>query len=72
MIQIFKIFHGMDKMEMGSNFSFQKSHTRGHFFEYHGEISRHTNRTNFIFKTISEFMEFPSKSICQRWNSQRL
>ena len=29
-IQIYKIFHGMDKMEMDSNFSFQQSQQRGH------------------------------------------
>ena len=49
MIQIFKIYHGIDKMEMGPNFSLQQSQKRGHCVKYHREISRHPHRANFIF-----------------------
>ena len=49
MIQIFKIFHGIDIMEIENNFSFQHNQTRAHCFKYHREISRHTHRANFIF-----------------------
>ena len=33
-IRIFKIFYGIDKMEMDSNFSFQQNETRDHCYKY--------------------------------------
>ena len=42
MIQIFKIFHGIDILEIEYNSSFQNNQTRCHCFKHHREISRHT------------------------------
>ena len=64
MIQIFKIFHGLDKMEMNNNFSFQKNQTRGHCFKYYREISRLAHWKNFIFNRSANLWNFlPKQSV---------
>ena len=64
MIQIFKIFHGIDLMEIENNFSFQHNQTRGHCFKYHREISRHFHQANFIFnRSANLWNSMPKKLV---------
>ena len=49
MIQIFKIFHDIDIMEIDNNFLFQHNQTRGHCFKFHREILWHSHQAYFIF-----------------------
>ena len=63
MIQIFKLFHGIDIMEKDNNFSFQHNQTRGHCFKYHREISRHIDSANFIFNRSANLCKFLSNQL---------
>ena len=68
MIQLFKIFNGVDKLERGNRFQLVHNKVRGHCFKYFSEISRQQQRENYIFNRSanlwnslpSELVEAPS------------
>ena len=65
MIQIFKTFHGIDIMEIDSNFLFQHNQTTCPVLNIIEKF--HTHQANFI-SNRSANMEFLAKSISQRRN----
>ena len=49
MIQLYKIFNGMDKLETNKNIAVQQNQTRGYRFKYQKEISKQVHRYKFFF-----------------------
>ena len=67
MIQVFKIFNGMEKVELSEEFSFQHNNTRGHCFKYNKEISRLVHRDNFLLNRSANYWNaLPSKVVNAR------
>ncbi len=57
MIQIFKTFNGIDKMETYEKYCFLQNQMRAHCFKYKKEISRQTHRENFLFNRAAKLLE---------------
>ena len=49
MIQLFKIFNNIDKLETKDKIELQNNQTRGHRFKYYKEITKQAQRENFFF-----------------------
>ena len=49
MIQLYKIFNGIDKLETSKTIAVQLNQTRGHSFKYQKEITKQVHRENFFF-----------------------
>jgi ribonuclease P/MRP protein subunit RPP40 len=64
MIQIFKIFKGIDRMETYERYCFLRNLTRVHCFKYNKEISRQTHRENFLLNRAANYWnELPKEVI---------
>jgi len=48
MIQLFKIFHGVDNFDRCNRFQIVHNNVRGHCFKYFSEKYRHQQRENYI------------------------
>ena len=49
MIQLYKIIHGVDKLDRGNHFQIVNNKVRGHCFKYFSEKYRQQQRENFFF-----------------------
>ena len=54
MIQLYKIFNGIDKIETRKNIIFHQNQTRGHRFKYQKEITKQAHRENFFLNRSSK------------------
>jgi len=54
MIQLYKIFNGIDKIETRENIIFHQNQTRGHRFKYKKEITKQAHRENFFLNFFAE------------------
>ena len=64
MIQIFKIFKGIDRMETYERYCFLRNLTRVHCFKYNKEISRQTHRENFLLNRAANYWnELPKEVV---------
>ena len=53
LIQMFKIMHKMDNIDIGNRFNIVKTKARGHCFKYFKEITRQSSRENYLFNRIA-------------------
>ena len=64
MIQLYKIFQGVDKFEKENRFQIVHNNLRGHCFKYFSERSRHQQRENYLFnRSANLWNSLPSEVI---------
>ena len=64
MIQLYKIFNGIDKLETSKTIAFQLNQTRGHRFKYQKEITKQVHRENFFFnRSANLWNSLPSEVV---------
>ena len=67
MIQLYKIFNGIDKLETSKTIAVQQNQTRGHRFKYQKEITKKVHRENFFFA-----VQLIYGKTCQvKWSTQK-
>ena len=68
MIQLYKIFNGIYKLETNKTIAAQQNQTRGHRFKYQKEITKQVHRENFFFTTA----QLIYGTTCQvKWSTQK-
>jgi hypothetical protein len=64
MIQLYKIFNGIDKLETSKTIAVQQNQTRGHRFKYQKEITKQVHRENFFFnRSANLWNNLPSEVV---------
>ena len=64
MIQLYKIFNGIDKLETSKTIAVQLNQTRGHRFKYQKEITKQVHRENFFFnRSANLWNSLPSEVV---------
>ena len=64
MIQLYKIFNGIDKLETNKTIAAQQNQTRGRRFKYQKEITKQVHRENFFFnRSANLWNSLPSEVV---------
>ena len=64
MIQLYKIFNGIDKLETSKTIAVQQNQTRGHRFKYQKKITKQVHRENFFFnRSANLWNNLPSEVV---------
>jgi hypothetical protein len=53
LIELYKLMHGIEKINSGKSFPLVKNCLRGNCFKYHKEFAKHPSREHFLFNRVA-------------------